>query len=252
MAHMAKFTHSPDPSPQLRQQYLKSLEEPQEFFLEEMVGSGEFWTNDDGPYGVINGTSLVEFFSLEPENSTRLLRSLHEQHGFSTALVKSFDHAFVQSCQKLGWQGSVGGFLYRKRESGTHITFDNAEISAAIPTDVEPLWEINEDFFESQGEIATLASKEKLWTVRVDGEIAGCGVSNRFTEDSDAVDIGMMVAPNFRRRGLGTYIVSEIADKAEQCGLRPICGCGASNTASKATLEKAGFVSEHQLISFAV
>ena len=41
-AHMSGYTHSPDPSPQLRQQYLKSLEEPQEFFLEEMVGLGEF------------------------------------------------------------------------------------------------------------------------------------------------------------------------------------------------------------------
>ena len=247
---MAIFTRSPDPSPQLRQKYLKSLEEPQEFFLEEMVGLGEFWTNDDGSYGVINGTSLVEFFSPEPKNSTRLLRSLHGQSGFSTALVKSFDRAFVQSCQKLGWHGSVGGFLFRKRESHTQITFNNADISAAIRNDVEPLWEINEDFFESQTEIAALASKDKLQTVRVDGEIVGCGVSNRFIEDSDAVDIGMMVAPNFRRKGLGTYIVSEIANKAEQFGLRPICGCGASNTASKATLEKAGFVSEHQLISF--
>ena len=248
---MSGFTHSPDPSPQLRQQYLKSLEEPQEFFLEEMVGLGEFWTNDDGTYGVINGTSLVEFFSPKPENSTKLLRSLHDQHGFSNALVKSFDRAFVQSCRKLGWQGSVGGFLFRKREACTHITFNNADISAAKPTDIEPLWEINEDFFESQGKIAAIASKDMLWTVRVDGEIVGCGVSNRFIEDSDAVDIGMMVAPNFRRRGLGTHIVSEIANKIERCGLRPICGCGARNTASKATLEKAGFVSEHQLISFA-
>ncbi|WP_159089253.1 GNAT family N-acetyltransferase [Tateyamaria sp. Alg231-49] len=249
---MSRFTLSLDPSPQLRQRYLKSLEEPQEFFLEEMVGFGEFWTNDDGSYGVTNGTSLVEFFSPEPENSTRLLRSLHDQHGFSTALVKSFDRAFVQSCQKLGWQGSVGGFLFRKREACTHITFNSAEISAAIPTDVEPLWEINEDFFESQGEIAALASRDMLWTVKIVGEIVGCGVSNRFSEDSDAVDIGMMVAPGFRCRGLGTHIVSEIANKIELAGLRPICGCGASNIASKATLEKAGFVSEHQLISFAV
>jgi len=64
------------------------------------------------------------------------------------------------------------------------------------------------------------------------------------------VDIGMMVAPSFRRRGLGTHIVSEIANRIEKAGLRPICGCGAANTASKSTLEKAGFVSENQLMSF--
>jgi len=247
---MPGFTHTPKPSPQMRLQYLKSLEEPQEFFLEELVGSGQFWVNDDGAYGVINGTNLVEFFSPDPEKSTGLLRRLHDQTDFSTALAKSYDRNFIRSCQELGWRGSVGGILFRKREKPTHKAFNGAVLGAALPTDVEPLWKINDDFFESQGEIAALAHADKLWTVRVEGKIAGCGVSNRFIEDRDAVDVGMMVAQSFRRRGLGTYIVSEIANRIEKAGLRPICGCGAGNTASKATLEKAGFVSEHQLMSF--
>ncbi|TDT73973.1 RimJ/RimL family protein N-acetyltransferase [Litoreibacter halocynthiae] len=249
---MSGFTRSPKPSPRLRQQYLKSLEEPQEFFLEELVSLGNVWTNEDGSYGVISGKSLVEFFSPDPKNSTKLLCGLHERHGFSTALVKSYDHNFMGSCQKLGWKGSVGGLLFRKRENRIYTAFKNAEISAAMQSDVKPLWEINDGFFESQDEIAALANTGKLWTVRVDAEIVGCGVSNRFFEDSDAVDIGMMVGQCFRRRGLGTHIVSEIANRIEKAGLRPICGCGVSNAASKATLEKAGFVSEHQLISFAV
>lgn len=150
----------------------------------------------------------------------------------------------------VGWTTSVGGFLFRRRETRTHKTFQNAEISAATPIDIHSILAINDDSFENEGEIAGLIETDKLWTVRVDGEIAGCGVVNQFIEGHDAVDVGMMVAPDYRRKGLGTYIVSEIANKIEREGLRPICGCGASNAASKATLEKAGFVSDHQLLSF--
>lgn len=249
MPHMSGFTRSLKPSLR-RRQYLQSLEEHQEFFLEELVGLGQFWTHGEGSYGVTHGKTLVEFFSPDPENSTRLLRQLHNQNGFSTALAKSFDHDFVRASEELGWTASVGGFLFRRRETHGHVTFQNAEISAAKPIDVHSLLAINEDFFANEGEIAGLVETRKLWTVKVDGEIAGCGVANQFIEGSDAVDIGMMVAPDYRRKGLGTYIVSEIANTIEREGLRPICGCGASNTASKATLEKAGFVSDYQLLSF--
>ncbi len=247
---MSGFTRSPEPSLLLRRQYLQSLEEPQEFFLEELVESGQFWTQEDGSYGVINGNVLVEFFSADPTNSKRLLSDFRDLHGFSTALVKSYDRHFVRPCEELGWTGSVGGFLFRKREPRDQIAFPNAEMRAAKPTDLAALWAINDGFFASEGEIAGLAESDKLWTVRVDGRVAGCGVSNRFIKDCEAVDVGMLVAKGFRQRGLGTYIVSEIANRIERKGLRPICGCGARNLASKATLERAGFVSDHQFLSF--
>ncbi|MGR3501479.1 GNAT family N-acetyltransferase [Pseudaestuariivita sp.] len=231
---------------------MSALAEPQEYFLEELVRSGQFWVTDDGSYGVTSGKSLVEFFCADPAISAGILRQLQKQAGLSTALVKSFDGDFKQACAALGWTGSVGAFLFRERHAYAPTVFPDADKSAAQHGDLDELWEINHDFFESRDEIAALADSNKLWTVRVGGKIAGCGLSNRFHEESPAVDIGMMVAPGFRRKGLGTHIVIEMANRAEQAGLRPICGCAASNAASKATLEKAGFVSAHQLMSFAV
>lgn len=247
---MSGFARSSQLSPLLRRQYLASLEEPQEWFLEELVGLGQVWTHEDGSYGVTNEKILVEFFSADPTNAEKLLHDFWGQHCFSTALVKSYDYDFVRSCENLGWTSSVGGFLFRKRKPRGQAAFDGAEIRSTTPTDVHVIWQINDNFFDNEDEVANLAVSNKLWTVTVDGEIAGCGVSNRVIKKSDAVDVGMMVASKFRRRGLGTYIVSEIADRIEREGLRPICGCGASNLASKATLEKAGFVSDHQLLSF--
>lgn len=247
---MSEFILSSGPLPPLRRQYLASLAEPQEWFLEELVGLGQVWTFGDGAYGVTHEKTLVEFVSADLSDMGKLLRVFQAQHGFSKALVKSYDYDLVRSCEQLGWTAVVQGFLFRKRKPQRRVAFDCVEIRASTSTDVHAIWQINDTFFDSENEVADLAGSNKLWTVTADGEIAGCGVSNRVIKDGDAVDIGMMVAPNFRRKGLGTYIVNEIATKVERDGLRPICGCGASNVASRATLEKAGFLSEHQLLAF--
>ncbi len=229
---------------------MASLEEPQEWFLEKLVALGQIWTHEDGTYAVTHEQTLVEFFGANPARTKEQLRDFQSQHGFSVALVKSYDRDLVRSCAQLGWTPNVGGYLFRKRNPQPQISFQGAAIRATTSADVHAIWQINDAFFCSEDEVASLATSNKLWTVTVEGEIAGCGVSIRVIAGGDAVDIGMMVAPHHRRRGLGTYVVNAIAHQVERDGSRPICGCGAANVASKATLEKAGFVSEHQLVSF--
>ncbi|MEM1388514.1 MAG: hypothetical protein AAGG54_12960 [Pseudomonadota bacterium] len=151
---MSEFTLSPGPIPQLRNTYFASLEEPQEFFLEALVSAGQFWTHSDGSYGVTHGKTLVEFFSPSQDNSTRLLRRLQDQTGFSAALVKSYDRDLMRCFGELGWVASTGGSLFRKRETRKQTAFPNAAIKAALSTDVDPIWKINDDFFESKKEIA--------------------------------------------------------------------------------------------------
>lgn len=247
---MLAFTQTARPLSTLRRQYLAALDEPQEWFLEELVGLGTVWAHEAGTYGVINEQTLVEFVSAEPTQMGKRLHDFQYQNGFSKALVKSYDHDLVRSFIHLGWAAVVGGILFRKRVSCRQAVFDSAQMRAAISTDVRAIWQINDAFFDSEDEVANLVSSNKLWTVTVGGEIVGCGITNRVAKNCNAVDVGMMVAKNFRRKGLGTYIVNEISNKLEAEGLRPICGCGASNVASRATLVKAGFVSEHELLSF--
>ncbi len=249
---MPAFTRTAQPSPGLRRQYLASLDAAQELFLEEMVQAGQVWTHQDGSYAITKGQSLVEFVSADPGNTTALLDVFKNLRLISTALVKSYDHALRRSCAQLGWLGTVGGVLFRKRVARGQVAFDGAKLTATASADVAALWAMSDGFFDSKDEVARLARSNKLWTAKLGDTIAGCGLANRIFPDTDAVDVGMLVAPTCRRKGLGTYIVSAISDRLEGEGLRPICGCGASNAASKATLEKAGFVSEHQLLSFAI
>lgn len=55
-------------------------------------------------------------------------------------------------------------------------------------------------------------------------------------------DIYMDVREPFRRRGLGAYLVQELKRFAYELGSIPAARCNPSNTASRRTLQKAGFV----------
>lgn len=55
-------------------------------------------------------------------------------------------------------------------------------------------------------------------------------------------DIWMEVAEPFRMRGFGTYLVQELKRICYEAGSIPCARCNTTNTASRRTLQKAGFV----------
>ena len=66
----------------------------------------------------------------------------------------------------------------------------------------------------------------------------------------DDIDIGMVVGPEHRHRGYGSYIVAHLKSLCLSNGWRPICGCSIDNLGSQRTLERAGFASSHNLVEF--
>ena len=55
-------------------------------------------------------------------------------------------------------------------------------------------------------------------------------------------DIYMEVAEAYRRRGIGSYFVQELKRICYEGGSIPCARCNPDNTASRKTLQKAGFV----------
>ena len=61
-------------------------------------------------------------------------------------------------------------------------------------------------------------------------------------------DLGMIVAKEQRRKGLGSYILTLTKAYCYERKLLPICSCEATNIGSKKAIEKAGFVSRHRVL----
>jgi GNAT superfamily N-acetyltransferase len=79
------------------------------------------------------------------------------------------------------------------------------------------------------------------WLVESDGAIVAVG-GLLFHYNAPYGDIFMEVAEPHRRRGLGSYLVQELKRVAYEMGKIPAARCNASNTASRATLQKAGML----------
>src|SRR5688500_3383369 len=73
------------------------------------------------------------------------------------------------------------------------------------------------------------------------GTIAACG-GLLWHYNRPYGDLYMHVAEPFRRRGMGAYLVQEIKRACYERGSVPGARCNPTNTASRSTLQKAGFV----------
>jgi GNAT superfamily N-acetyltransferase len=82
---------------------------------------------------------------------------------------------------------------------------------------------------------------EGEWMIEVGREVAATG-GILFHYNVPYGDIYMEVAEPFRRRGYGSYLVQELKRTCYEMGKVPAARCNASNTASRATLQKAGLL----------
>src|SRR5688572_21853079 len=79
------------------------------------------------------------------------------------------------------------------------------------------------------------------WVVEIDGAVVASG-GMLFHYNEPYADIHMDVTEPFRRRGIGTYLVQELKRACYELGAIPCARCSPTNTASRRTLQKAGFV----------
>jgi len=99
------------------------------------------------------------------------------------------------------------------------------------------------------GYIGGLIEKGEIFSLKDGNEIIGtCEVRKSITAPKYA-DIGMVVSPDYRRKGYGTYLLNKAKTLALEWGRTPICSCEKNNVGSIKSINNCGFVSMYQLLS---
>lgn len=236
----------------LRKTYLQSLSEPQEWFLEELAADAQWWVLPEVANGAVTGKTLIEFF-VDPGHAGRaavLFGQFRRQSNFEVALVKSFDAELLRLMAGVPASQKVAAHLFRRFEPARLDQPRNADFRQGLAADGATLWDMSDGFFSGPAEVEAMIQKGHLWVLERGGDLLGCGVTTPLGHGSDAVDIGILVSAEFRGNGFGAVIASQLGERVLQMGLRPICGCAAHNVASRRALEKAGFISAHELLRF--
>jgi RimJ/RimL family protein N-acetyltransferase len=247
---MYQFVRSDTPPGNLRNDYLDGLSEHQEFFLEELVATGQAWCLPDRAYVVLCGTQIVEFHvdRKTGNDASAIFEAARTVTGARSALCKSFDPQLLFPALARPARVTATGILFRSFSDQPSTSRPDLNFRMAETADIDAVAAFNDDFFENSQEIERFVKSNTLHLLLQDGTIVGCGTQTRVNPGRPAIDLGMLVAPAECGRGFGSHIIAHMKNQVLKRGLSPVCGCAARNVASHRALLKAGFHGNHRLL----
>jgi len=183
--------------------------------------------------------TIFEFYVL-PRHRDRLFdlfAALLAETGATLIETQTNDAMLSTILHALAPSVSCESILFHDKITTTHVV-EGAVVRPATPADAAEI-------------SASKLDEGAKWVLVVEGAIAGTG-GILFHYNRPYGDIYMAVAEGFRRQGLGAYLVQELKRICYEQGSVPAARCRATNLASRATLQKAGFVPCGNLVTGSV
>ncbi len=246
----------------LRLAYLSGLTLFQELFLEITIQNASYYLlkSDETniAYAIVNDEHvLLEFHIKEEfkEKSQNYFELVLKELNIKKIYCKSFDTDLLSMCELKGLQASPLGLLFRDFKE--KVLSIDAEINYRNASEVNiPLLmqqdESIKELFETEEQLHQFIQKEKVILFRKHNQLIGCGMIIKTHQDWNFCDLGVWVHPDYRKKGIGAQIILHLKSLAEANELIPSCGCAIDNIASQKTLERSGFISKHQMLSFTI
>jgi|LGOV01.1.fsa_nt_gb predicted acetyltransferase len=89
--------------------------------------------------------------------------------------------------------------------------------------------------------------KAELYAFNTGGTLLGTGEIRLSDSSHNIVNVGMSVSPQYRNKGLGTFILSTLRKIAKTQSFKAICSTNITNIESQRAILKAGFVKYHSI-----
>ncbi|MDR2937640.1 MAG: GNAT family N-acetyltransferase [Prevotellaceae bacterium] len=246
----------------LRANYLNSLPEFQELFLEIMVKDSDFYLLHMGEetvgYAIKNSDSvLLEFYVADKyiSSSNDFFQQVLKELSITEIYCKSFDALLLSCCLQSSFLYKIIGVLYR--DYVAPLVAKDAEITMQKSALSSVKFLLNQDdsikeLFETEAQLNEFIRHENVFEFYKNNEFIGCGMALRTNPDWIFCDLGVWVNPLKRGSGMGAQIILNLRNFALKNDLKQSCGCAVENIASQKTIEKSGFVSRHKLIEFTI
>lgn len=241
----------------LRIEYLDHLLEFQELYLELLVETAQFYKiiADDSLIGyciISSNNILIEFYTKE-ENVNRnseVFHSIMKNLTIDSIYCKSFDTNLYNCCKNESYESKVIGTLFRDYVATPNFIIDDISIRWAENEDYPFLLQQEGELYETPEELKRFVFGRNILMFEKNSTLLGCGYLIKVHPNYNYYDIGMWVHPNYRKKGIASFIISFLKELCINKQWFPICGCAVENIASKNTLEKCGFISNYQLVEF--
>lgn len=243
-----------------RTDYLNSLSEFQELFIELMIDDANFFIlhneNNEIGYAITNDEGvLIEFHLFEKylRDSHTIFKQVLGDLSITDIYCKSFDSLLLSNCLLSSLPYSVVGVLYRDYVEPNVALDSGIKMKRADFSSIRLLTEQDEsikELFETEAQLTDFIKNGNVFEFYKTSEFVGCGMVLKTNPNWNYCDLGVWVKPSERGKSIGSQIILNLRAFAILNNMKPSCGCAIDNIASQKTIEKSGFVSRHKLINF--
>jgi predicted acetyltransferase len=225
-----------------------------------------------GYFAAENGR-LLQFFVTEPYLPTAsvFFDEVLVKANLDSAAVSTVEPTFLSLCldrqtavsTKLNTSVSINSYLFHHHHPVQHTLHDypNAHFRPATPTDLTQLVQ----FYQENNEYEDTEAIEKgagghepyareliengqVFLLVDDGVILGIGECRHSKTQKPYADVGMITNYQHRQRGIGVFVLAQLKESCYSHYVKPICSCAFDNIASRKTIEKAGFITQHRIL----
>ncbi len=257
--YMFKEIANTDELTELRNEWLSTLTSPQDGMWESFRNSGKEWgivqDNELIGYSSIGENNQLIQFYISPKHLGKgesIFKEFIEKLSIETGIVGTNNPCYLSIALNFAKEFNVNTYLFRNNYP-VYIEEKEGELKECQNEDIEKIvhfchYSMGAPKEWLAGYIKDLTEKKEIFYLEHGDEIIGTCEVRKSTTAGDFADIGMVVSPDYRRKGFGTYLLNEAKKIAIEWKKTPICSCEKDNIGSIKSIHNSGFVSMYQLL----
>lgn len=256
-----KFIKTTDPSQvsSLKAQWLKTLTAPQDGMWEALTNQAIHWEINTGDksigYACVTEDNRLLQFYLVPDDlhdGIDIFKDFIHQQKITSALIGTNNPTCLSIALHVQKSVVVDTYLFTDFLEVNLIAHDG-KLRMAMNEDLSPLVDFCHLSMGAPkewlaGYLQNLIDRNEIYIFEKGEEILGTCEVRKSDSNIAIADIGMVVSPNHRRKGLGTFLLGKAKEIALQSNRQPICSCEKGNVASYKSIHKNGFRSIHRML----
>ena len=244
----------------LKNEWLRSLTSPQDGMWESFRNSAMNWgiECDDETIGYASigeGNQLVQFY-ISPKHLSKgevIFKEFIDEMEIRIGIVGTNNLGYLSLALNCVNELNINTYLFRN-SSEVNVGEREGILKECQNEDIERIVNFCHYSMGAPNEwlvgyIGDLIEKKEIFSFENGDDIIGTCEVRKSTTAPEFADIGMVVSPNYRRKGYGTYLLHKAKTIALDWGKTPICSCEKDNAGSIKSIHNCGFVSIYQLLT---
>lgn len=246
----------------LQKNYYKTFLAPLDDMWElGIIASGQFYeilNPDRIGYLVVNGVNELVEFHLIPDNDydqEEILSACIKNLEIKKAYACTYEPNYLGLCLSLSKTHGLNGLFYKQYKKKVIDSPDESIICVKATSNMLDevivysltVLEVSKDWLKYYYNF--LLETGNLMLFKLKGVMIGTGEMRPSNTSRGYANLGMTVSPDYRYKGLGSYIINEMAKFACEEGLKPICGTDVLNIGSQKAMVNSGFKVYHRVFT---